>query len=54
QFDCSVFDGHYVTGDITDEYLNRLEAERNDAKRVEKDADLAAEQVPLDLHNDDE
>ncbi|RMF13256.1 MAG: amidophosphoribosyltransferase, partial [Gammaproteobacteria bacterium] len=33
QFDCSVFDGHYVTGDITDEYLNRLEAERNDAKR---------------------
>ncbi|CAG8679416.1 11189_t:CDS:10, partial [Acaulospora colombiana] len=24
-FDCSVFDGHYITGGVTDEYLNCLE-----------------------------
>ncbi len=52
-FDCSVFDGKYVTGDITEDYLNRLESERNDAAKREKDEDLAAEQVPLDLHNDE-
>lgn len=33
-FDCSVFDGNYVTGDITEEYLRTLEQQRNDtAKR---------------------
>ena len=29
-FDCSCFDGVYVTGGITDEYLNRIEKSRND------------------------
>lgn len=29
RFDCSCFDGVYVTGDITDEYLARLDAARN-------------------------
>ena len=28
QFDCSCFDGVYVTGDITKEYLDKLEADR--------------------------
>jgi amidophosphoribosyltransferase len=27
-FDCSCFDGHYITGDITPEYLDRLEHQR--------------------------
>ena len=35
-FDTSVFDGTYVTGDVTDEYLATLEQQRNDAaKRTE-------------------
>jgi amidophosphoribosyltransferase len=29
QFEASCFDGHYVTGDITSEYLDRLEASRH-------------------------
>ncbi|GGK82661.1 amidophosphoribosyltransferase [Amphritea balenae] len=29
-FDASVFDGQYVTGDIDEAYLNRIDAERND------------------------
>jgi amidophosphoribosyltransferase len=30
-FDCSCFDGVYVTGGITEEYLERIERLRNDA-----------------------
>lgn len=34
RFDCSVFDGDYVTGDIDEAYLDALQASRNDgAKR---------------------
>ena len=29
-FDCSCFDGIYVTGGITDEYLDRIERIRSD------------------------
>jgi amidophosphoribosyltransferase len=36
-FDASVFDGIYVTGDITDEYLNTLERQRNDAAKHTED-----------------
>ncbi len=36
-FDCSVFDGEYVTGDITAEYLATLEQQRNDAARHTED-----------------
>jgi amidophosphoribosyltransferase len=32
-FDCSVFDGEYVTGDIDTSYLERLEQSRNDANK---------------------
>ncbi|AOS98598.1 Amidophosphoribosyltransferase [Microbulbifer aggregans] len=30
KFDCSVFNGDYVTGDVDEQYLERLHAERND------------------------
>ena len=33
EFDCSVFDGHYVTGDVDDAYLRQLEAQRGDGGR---------------------
>lgn len=53
-FDCSVFDGKYVTGDIDDAYLERLQARRNDAAKKEGNAELMAENEIIDLHNDDE
>ena len=35
-FETSIFDGCYVTGDISDEYLRALESQRNDdAKHTE-------------------
>jgi amidophosphoribosyltransferase len=37
RFDTSIFDGVYVTGDITEEYLNMLEQKRNDAAKHTED-----------------
>ena len=47
-FDCSVFTGEYVTGDITPEYLDNIALQRNDgAKKMrEKDA------TNLEIHNE--
>jgi len=36
-FDTSVFDGHYVTGDVSEEYLATLEKQRNDAAKYTED-----------------
>lgn len=51
EFDCSVFNGEYITGDITPEYLDNLEAARNDANKSKENAKLDADS-PIDLHND--
>ncbi|HIG40506.1 MAG: amidophosphoribosyltransferase [bacterium] len=48
QFDCSVFDGHYVTGGVNDSYLHRLESKRNDDA---KSADIDVDSEVIDLHN---
>jgi amidophosphoribosyltransferase len=50
QFDCSVFDGNYVTGDIDEGYLDRLERSRNDASKSKEE--LEGEEQ-LSLHNAD-
>jgi amidophosphoribosyltransferase len=47
-FDSSCFNGVYVTGDITDEYLQQLHDQRNDGAKASMDDD---DQV-LDIHND--
>lgn len=48
-FDCSVFDGNYVTGGIDAAYLSRLENQRNDAAKTgANDEGNSA----IDLHND--
>ncbi|HSH29532.1 MAG TPA: amidophosphoribosyltransferase [Thiohalobacter sp.] len=40
RFDCSVFNGEYVTDDVTPEYLENLQCRRNDmAKQERRDAD---------------
>ena len=46
-FDCSVFDGHYVTGNIDQQYLDDLADRRNDATRS-CDSDI------IDLHNEED
>ncbi len=48
-FDCSVFNSEYVTGDIDDAYLENLQAKRNDAKKKGKAVDSGI----IDLHNGD-
>lgn len=48
EFDCSVFDGHYITGDIDPDYLARLEIARSDASKQQSSGDHAL----IDIHND--
>jgi amidophosphoribosyltransferase len=52
KFDCSVFDGNYVTGDITPDYLSVLEHSRNEASKkvVNTESDEESGQL-IDLHN---
>ncbi|MGA0380249.1 MAG: amidophosphoribosyltransferase, partial [Candidatus Poseidoniaceae archaeon] len=45
----SCFNGQYVTGDITQAYLDKLREERNDASKQEK---LAEDEQGIDMHND--
>jgi amidophosphoribosyltransferase len=49
-FDCSVFDGRYVTGDVDEAYLNALEQRRNDAAKEAADGKEGAPDI-LDLRN---
>ncbi|MGK0442190.1 MAG: amidophosphoribosyltransferase [Pseudohongiellaceae bacterium] len=51
QFDCSVFNGEYITGDVDDAYLDALEASRNDASKSTKNAVISDDIIGL--HNDD-
>jgi len=48
-FDTSVFNGEYVTGDVTEEYLARTEAKRNDGARE----DQVKDNEVVDIHNSD-
>jgi len=36
QFECSVFNGEYIAGDVDEMYLKRLELARNDAAKLAK------------------
>ncbi len=49
RFDTSVFNGDYVTGDITADYLRQLEMQRNDAAR-NKDSQMTDSEV-VELYN---
>ena len=40
QFDCSIFDGNYVTSDIDENYLRKLEDNRNDRTKLLRQAKL--------------
>jgi len=47
QFDTSVFDGTYVTGDVNEKYLEQLELLRNDAAKESQEAERSI----LGMHN---
>ena len=49
QFDTCVFNGEYVTGDVTSEYLDNLEACRNDEAKTQRDPQSAD---VFDLYNE--
>ncbi|GED21889.1 amidophosphoribosyltransferase [Halomonas halmophila] len=50
EFDCSVFDGQYITGDIDDAYLADLEAMRNDEAKLTSAGDHAL----VGMHNQED
>jgi amidophosphoribosyltransferase len=57
-FDSSVFDGVYVTGDVTREYLDMLEKKRSDSAKkkseqdpLHHDVEDTAESELIDMHN---
>jgi amidophosphoribosyltransferase len=50
QFDTSVFDGEYVTGGVSKEYLAQLEAARNDDAKAKTSAGLNKD-ATLDIRN---
>jgi amidophosphoribosyltransferase len=47
-FDCSCFDGKYVTGDIDEAYLNNIEAARGDVNKKKKPSNSST-QMDLNL-----
>ena len=50
RFDTSVFNGEYVTGDVDEEYLRRLEESRSDSAKSEREQrDFSV----IDLYNTD-
>jgi amidophosphoribosyltransferase len=42
QFDASCFDGVYITGDVSQEYLDRIERARNDSAKTERSVGKSA------------
>jgi amidophosphoribosyltransferase len=51
QFETSVFDGQYITGDIDQDYLNRIDQLRNDSAKSTRENAMSS---GLEIHNQDE
>ena len=51
RFECSVFDGKYVTGDIDGDYLAHLSQARSDTVKQRRDAEHFADATVIELHN---
>ena len=52
EFDCSVFDGNYITGDVDQGYLDRVEALRNDDVQSARLAGSPEEGAVIGLYNE--
>ncbi|KAA1193884.1 amidophosphoribosyltransferase [Pseudohalioglobus sediminis] len=50
-FDCSVFSGDYITGDVDQHYLDHIEAQRNDEAQSRKRAAQQEEGAVVGIHN---
>jgi len=50
-FECSAFDGRYITGDVGADYLARLSVARNDASKRQQELSFLVDTNVLDLHN---
>ena len=48
QFDTSVFNGDYVTGDVTQDYLDRIDTQRNDSSQEQR---RTIDSSVIELHN---
>jgi amidophosphoribosyltransferase len=48
-FDTSCFSGEYITGDVTDRYLNELERRRANAVKAERDNQIRREELDDDV-----
>ncbi len=48
-FDCSVFDGNYVTADVDEKYFDRLKANRNDNEKQQREGRESSSLV--DVHD---
>jgi amidophosphoribosyltransferase len=53
-WECSVFTGNYITGDVDEAYLNKLEAARNDENRFQAGAGNSPDNGIIDLYNDED
>ncbi len=51
RYECSIFDGDYVTGDIDDAYLERLSLNRNDLSKQHREAEYSGDHSLIELHN---
>lgn len=50
EFDCAVFTGEYIGGDVTPEYLEKVAAARNDSAKTSKKSGKTVDS-PMGLHN---
>ncbi|RMF99143.1 MAG: amidophosphoribosyltransferase [Gammaproteobacteria bacterium] len=53
-FDVSIFSGHYVTGDVSADYLRELEARRSDAAKERRESERRRLEGDSDDPDDDE
>ncbi|TNF35471.1 MAG: amidophosphoribosyltransferase [Gammaproteobacteria bacterium] len=50
-FDCSVFTGEYITGDVDGQYLEKIASQRSDDKKSARDRQEGVDEI-VGLHND--
>ncbi|WP_075187996.1 amidophosphoribosyltransferase [Teredinibacter haidensis] len=51
-FDCSVFDGEYITGDVDSEYFSKLDEARNDKVKSSGESFAQGDNAMVGIHND--
>lgn len=53
-WECSVFDGNYITGDIDATYLANLESQRSESGKANNNPGMSTDNGIIDLHNDED